>query len=66
VIREMRTAHVFVTDGETAEKRVVTLGLEEDDQVEVLTGVAAGETVIVAGQGGLKPGAKIKVLSSTA
>ncbi len=62
VIREMRTAHVFVTDGDTAEKRPVTLGLEEGEIVEALSGVDAGETVIVAGQGGLKPGAKIKVL----
>ncbi len=62
VIREMRTAHVFVTDGSTAEKRAVTLGLEEGDVIEALGGVEAGETVIVAGQGGLKPGAKIKVL----
>ena len=66
VIREMRTAHVFVTDGATAEKRPVTLGLEEGEVVEALTGVTAGETVIVAGQGGLKPGARIKVLSTPA
>lgn len=66
VIREMRTAHVFVTDGSTAEKRAVTLGLEEGEVVEAISGVAAGETVIVAGQGGLKPGARIKVLSTPA
>jgi membrane fusion protein (multidrug efflux system) len=62
VIRELRTAHVFITDGSTAEKRVVTLGLEEGEVIEALSGVAAGEQVIVAGQGGLKPGSKIRVL----
>ena len=62
VIRELRTAHVFVTDGDTAEKRPVTLGLEEEDLIEALSGVEPGEPVIVAGQGGLKPGAKVKIL----
>ena len=62
VIRELRAAHVFVTDGETAEKRAVSLGIEEGDVIEVVEGVVAGESVIVAGQGGLKPGAKVKIL----
>jgi membrane fusion protein (multidrug efflux system) len=62
VIRELRTAHVFIANGDTAEKRPVTLGLEEGEVVEAVSGVEAGETVIVAGQGGLKPGAKVKVL----
>lgn len=62
VVRELRAAHVFIADGDVAEKRPITLGLEEGDVIEALSGVAAGETVIVAGQGGLKPGAKIKIL----
>ena len=37
-------------------------GLEEGDAVEVLAGVEAGEQVVVAGQGGLKAGAKLKVI----
>lgn len=66
VLRELRSAHVFVTDGATAEKRSVSLGLEEGDIVEALGGVEAGEQVIVAGQGGLKHGAKVKVLERPA
>ena len=62
VIRELRSAHVFVTDGDEALKRSVTLGIEEGDMIEALSGVAAGDRVIVAGQGGLKEGAKIKAL----
>ena len=63
VLREVRQAHVFVADDDdTAVKRAVTLGLEEDGKVEALSGVEPGERVIVAGQGGLKEGAKIKVL----
>jgi len=62
VVRELRSAHVFVADGDTAAKRAVTLGLEEDGMIEVLSGVTVGERVVVAGQGGLKPGSKIKIL----
>ena len=62
VIRELRAAHVFVTEDDTAVKKAVELGLEEGDMVEVLSGVSAGDNVVVAGQGGLDDGQKIKTL----
>ncbi len=62
VLRELQTAHVFVAGEETAEKRAVVLGLEEGLMLEALSGLEAGERVIVAGQGGLKEGSPIKVL----
>jgi membrane fusion protein (multidrug efflux system) len=62
VLRELQTAHVFVASEETAEKREVTLGLEEGLMVEAISGVEAGDRVIVAGQGGLKEGSPIKIL----
>lgn len=62
VLRELQKAHVFVASSDVAEKRTVTLGLEEGDYIEALTGVEAGENVIVAGQGGLKDGSPVKVL----
>jgi multidrug efflux pump subunit AcrA (membrane-fusion protein) len=62
VIRELQRAHVFVVQGDVAEKRSVTLGLEERDKLEILDGVEAGEKVVVAGQGGLKDGSRIKIL----
>ena len=64
VLRELQKAHVFVAEGELAVKRTVILGLEEGDVVEALSGVDAGEQVIVAGQGGLKDGSPIKLLES--
>ena len=36
------------------------LGYENDHQVEVQKGVSVGERVVVAGQGNLKEGAKIR------
>ncbi len=65
VLRELQKAHVFVADGDLAVKRTVTLGLEEGDLIEALSGVEAGEKVIVAGQGGLKDGSPIKLLEPT-
>jgi len=62
VIRELRAAHVFVSEDNTAVKKAVELGLEEGDLVEVLSGVAAGDQVVVAGQGALDDGQKIKTL----
>jgi membrane fusion protein (multidrug efflux system) len=62
VLRELQSAHVFVAKNGLAEKRTVTLGLEEGERVEIRGGVAAGERVIVAGQGSLRHGSPIKVL----
>ena len=62
VIRELQEAYVFVASGGIAEKRTVALGLEEGGRVEALSGVKAGEQVIVAGQGGLKQGSPVKVI----
>lgn len=62
VIRELRSAHVFVARDGKAERRPVTLGLEEGERIEALDGVEPGDEIIVAGQGGLKPGSSIKVL----
>ncbi len=62
VLRELGATHVFVAQGGTAVKREVSLGLEENGRVEVVSGVEVGERVVVAGQGGLRSGATIKVL----
>ncbi|HEY0789306.1 MAG TPA: efflux RND transporter periplasmic adaptor subunit [Thermoanaerobaculia bacterium] len=65
VLRELQASHVFVAEKGVAKKRSVTLGIEEGDRVEVLSGVRAGEQVIVAGQGGLKDGSPIKILPAS-
>jgi len=65
VVHELQDSFVFVVSGDVAQKRSVSIGLEEGDQVQALTGVEAGEQVIIAGQGGLKDGSPIKIISST-
>jgi membrane fusion protein (multidrug efflux system) len=66
VLRELQSAHVFVVRNGVAERRAVTLGLEEGERIEVLSGVRPGERVIVAGQGSLKQGSPVEVLASNA
>jgi RND family efflux transporter MFP subunit len=63
VIRELQSAHVFVAKDGTAEKREVRVGLEEEANLEILSGLVAGERIVVAGQGSLKNGSRIKVLA---
>jgi hypothetical protein len=55
---------VFVLMGDpgqssTAQRRDVMTGLETADQVEVVSGVKAGEMVLTSGQNGLPDGAKV-------
>lgn len=53
---------VYVAEEGLASRRSVTLGFREGDLVEVLSGVEAGEEVIVVGQDGLSNGTPIQVL----
>lgn len=68
VVRELQSTFVFVARGDDddrhAEKREVTLGLEEDGRIEAISGLEADDQVITAGQGGLDDGAKIKQVES--
>jgi membrane fusion protein (multidrug efflux system) len=53
---------VFVADGEIASRREVTLGFREGDFVEVVSGVAEDESVVVVGQDGLSDRTPIHIL----
>ena len=55
---------VFVVQGTTADRRKITLGYSDDQDVEVRNGVSAGEQVVVAGQGNLTQGAKVRIVGS--
>jgi RND family efflux transporter MFP subunit len=52
---------VFVLREDRVERRAVSVGLDQGDQVEVLSGVSAGERVVVDGPATLKDGDKVKV-----
>ena len=52
---------VFVLNEDRVERRAVSVGVEDGDQVEVVSGVHAGERVVVDGPATLKDGDKVKV-----
>jgi multidrug efflux pump subunit AcrA (membrane-fusion protein) len=61
IVRAGGSAAVFVANGNRAERREVTLGVVNDQRVEVTSGLEAGELVITRGQTGLQNGAAISV-----
>jgi RND family efflux transporter MFP subunit len=62
LVRQSATPQVFVNENGKALRRVVSLGVEGEQHVEVLKGLQAGEEVIVAGQYELKDGMPVKVI----
>jgi membrane fusion protein (multidrug efflux system) len=53
---------VYVAADSTAERRVVEVGFEDDENSEILNGVAEGEMIVVKGQRSLKHGSPIKIM----
>jgi membrane fusion protein, multidrug efflux system len=62
VMEEDGQQYVFLASGTTVKRTKVAIGYESDGKVEVRDGVTAGQKIVVAGQGALKEGAKIKVI----
>ena len=54
------TTYVFVLKGDRVERRAIKVGSTQGDQVEVLSGVTAGDRVVVEGPGSLVDGARVK------
>jgi membrane fusion protein (multidrug efflux system) len=55
---------VFVVDGGVAERRDVQIGLTDEQSAEVLSGVAAGESVVIVGAQGLRDGDPVLIRQS--
>lgn len=55
---------VYVKSADVAERREVRLGLRSEDSVEVLEGLAEGDSLIVIGQDGLADGTPVSVIGS--
>ncbi len=50
----------------TAERRIVELGFTDDLNVQILSGLEPGETIVIKGQRSLKHGAVLKILEEPA
>ena len=62
VVEEDGLQYVFIANGTTVKRTKIGIGYESDGKVEIRDGLAAGQKIVVAGQGALKEGAKIKVI----
>lgn len=63
VVTRVGKSFVFVVSGDSVQKREVTTGISVDGTVELLSGVKAGETLVIKGQELLDDGVKVKVVS---
>jgi len=60
LVQEIGQNYVFIVQDHTAKKRKVTLGIREDNRIEVLEGLEVDQKVIVFGQQGLKDGTPVE------
>ena len=56
---------IYVLKGDVVEQRAVTIGLSDSDHIEILSGVAQDDKVVVAGQSNLTDGAKVEVVGQS-
>jgi|RhiMetdeSRZDD1v2_1073273.scaffolds.fasta_scaffold25507_2 RND family efflux transporter MFP subunit len=61
LVREGEETAVFVVMGDKAQRRPVQVGLTDGTDLEIVSGVKAGEMVIVEGQNGMPDNAKIMI-----
>ena len=56
--------YAFVVNGDTVERRQVTLGKTVDSVAQIISGLSEGETVVTEGQTSLSDGAKIRDITN--
>jgi membrane fusion protein (multidrug efflux system) len=64
VVTERGRSSVFVTEDDTAKQRTVEVGFQDDDNAEILSGVTAGDLIVVQGQRALRDGQPVTVLDA--
>ncbi len=62
ILYKQNLTYVFVMNRNQVSQREVTLGLNEEDDVEVVSGLEEGETIVVVGVEGLKDGQRVEVI----
>lgn len=62
LVTERGQQSIFVVDGDTAQQRPVEVGFQDDANAEILSGLEAGELVVVQGQRALRDGQPVSVL----
>lgn len=63
VLRNMETLYVYILEGDTAVSKEVTTGIDNGEQIEILSGVSIGDKVISEGQSYVSDGDIINVVN---
>jgi membrane fusion protein (multidrug efflux system) len=62
ILYKQNKTYVFVMDRNQVSQREITLGLTEEDYVEILNGLEQGEVIVTVGVEGLEDGERIEVV----
>lgn len=62
VVADAGDRFVFIAEADTVRKVEVSVGYEDEEFAEILEGLQAGDSVVVAGAGGVRTGTKIKII----
>lgn len=64
ILEEAGEQYVFLINNGSAVRKTVETGFVDDQHAEVISGVKAGDTVVVAGQGSLRDGSKTETVAT--
>ncbi len=64
VVVDHQGEHVYVVQDGVARRRTVTVGATESGRSQILEGLEADESVVIAGHGALQDGAKVDVVAA--
>ena len=62
IISDQRGKRVFVVEDNTAFERIIETGIENDEKVEVISGLEENERLVIKGFETLRDKSKVKVL----
>ena len=62
ILYKQNKTYVFVKQGNTVSQREITIGLTEEDLVEILSGLNEGEVIVTVGVESLKDGDRVEVV----
>jgi membrane fusion protein (multidrug efflux system) len=66
LLENSREPTVFVVDNGVAAPRRVSLGLNHDGRVEIISGLRDGDQVVISGQNSLQPGLGVRIVALAA
>jgi membrane fusion protein (multidrug efflux system) len=62
VVADAGDRFVFIAEADTVRRIEVAVGYEDEEYAEILEGLQEGDSVVVAGAGGVRTGTKIKII----